>query len=343
MPGGAAALKPLRDIRIVLVLAGGNALGAYQAGVYEALHAGGIAPDWIVGTSAGAINGAIIAGNAPDAAVAKLAALWRRDDPDWWQSWPETWRRTIETGGTLLGGRPGLFGPLGTALFAGRTPALYDTDPLRSTLESLIDFARLNGGQPRFTALAVDLESGAETVFDTRDRRIGADHVRASAAMPPAFPAVAVEGRLYADGGLAANLPLDPVLSAPEETPTLCIAVDLLPMRSGRPETLGAMAARAQDLTFASQTRRTIARWQAQYATDPRFCGRSITLAPLLYADQQLEVAGKAMDFSPASIRHRWHQGARDATDLVRRLAEGAVPLRGEGLRIAGNAWENAP
>jgi len=336
-------LSGIGDARVVLVLAGGNALGAYQAGVYQALHEGGIAPDWIVGTSAGAINGAILVGNAPDAGLAKLAAMWRPDDPDWWQSWPETWRRTIETSATALGGRPGLFSPLGTALFASPTPALYDTAPLAATLDSLIDFERLNCGAPRFTAVAVDLESGTEAAFDTRERFVGAGHVRASAALPPAFPAVEVDGRLYVDGGLATNLPLDPVLSTPPAQPTLCIAVDLLPMRSGRPDTLGAMAARAQDLTFASQTRRTIARWQAQYATDPAFRGASVLLAQLLYADQQLEVAGKAMDFSPASVRRRWGQGLRDGAGLVRRLAGGDLPIGVEGLHILPGQSENAP
>ncbi|WP_294259018.1 patatin-like phospholipase family protein [uncultured Sphingomonas sp.] len=331
------------DLRIVLVLAGGNALGAYQAGVCQALHEGGIAPDWIVGTSAGAINGAILAGNAPDAALTKLAAFWRSDGFDWWQAWPETWRRTIATGATLLGGRPGVFGPLGTALLAAPTPALYDTGPLAATLESCIDFARLNDGAPRFTAVAVDLESGAETAFDTCDRPIGVEHVRASAAMPPALPAVAVDGRLYVDGGLSAKLPLDAVLSTPSERPTLCIAVDLLPMRSGRPDTLGDMAARAQDLTFASQTRRTIARWQAQYTTDPAYRGCSVTLAQLLYADQQQEVAGKAMDFSPASVRQRWEHGLRDGIDLARRIAGGTLPIGGGGLHLLPGFAKSAP
>lgn len=336
-------MTDLGDVQIVLVLAGGNALGAYQAGVCQALHEGGIAPDWIVGTSAGAINGAILAGNAPDAGVAKLAGLWRPDDPDWWQLWPDDWRRTIETSATLLGGRPGMFGALGSALVAGSTPALYDTRPLAATLDSLIDFTRLNEGRPRFTAVAVDLERGVEVAFDTRDRTIGADHIRASAALPPAFPAIELEGRLYVDGGLSANLPLDPVLGTPPDRSTLCIAVDLLPLRSGRPTTLGQMAARAQDLTFASQTRRTIARWQAHYATDPAFRGRSVTLAPLLYADQQREVAGKAMDFSPASVRQRWDQGRRDGADLLHRLTAGALPTGAEGLHLAPDYPDNAP
>ncbi|MET3722601.1 patatin-like phospholipase family protein [Sphingomonas trueperi] len=333
----------LRDARVVLVLAGGNALGAYQAGVFQALHEGGIAPEWIIGTSVGAINGAIFVGNARDVALEKLAAFWRSDGFDWWQAWPETWRRTMETSATLLGGRPGLFGPLGTALLAAPTPALYDTGSLAATLESLVDFARLNAGAPRYTAVAVDLESGAEVAFDTQDRSIGTEHIRASAALPPAFPSVAVDGRLYVDGGLAINLPLDPVLATPCARPTLCIAVDLLPVRSGRPATLGAMAARAQDLTFASQTRRTIARWQAQYATDPAFDDCSVTLAQLLYADQQVEVAGKAMDFSPASVRQRWEHGLRDGMELLRRLVGGSLPIGRPGLHIVPGHSENAP
>lgn len=107
---------------------------------------------------------------------------------------------------------------------AGVCQALYEAGPLAATLESCIDFTRLNGGAAGYTAVAVDLESGAETAFDTKGRLIGAEHVRASAALPPAFPALAVDGRLYVDGGLSDNLPLDPALSTPLERPMLCIA-----------------------------------------------------------------------------------------------------------------------
>src|SRR5919206_5189025 len=64
--------------QVVLVLQGGGALGAYQVGVYEALHEAGIEPDWVIGTSIGAINASLIAGHPPDDRMARLNLFWRR-------------------------------------------------------------------------------------------------------------------------------------------------------------------------------------------------------------------------------------------------------------------------
>lgn len=328
----------LDGCRIALVLAGGNALGAYHAGVYQALHEAGIEPDWIVGTSAGAMTGAIVAGNAPDQRIARLAAFWRPAAPgdlapDWHDA-AETWRRTGEAMTTLLAGRAGMFAPVGTSLFGRGLPALYDTAPLEGTLAGLIDGDRLNDGPIRYTAIAVDLDTGAEAVFDTAERRVGVAHIRASGALPPAFPPVVIDGTPYVDGGVAANLPLDPVLAAPGDGPLLCIAVDLLPLAGGRPDTLGTMAARVQDLVFASQSRRTIAHWQARYAADAALRDRAVTLACVTYADQQQEVAGKAMDFSPRSVRRRWDAGRRDGAALIARLRNGAIATGAPGLHV---------
>ncbi|WP_177200125.1 patatin-like phospholipase family protein [Sphingomonas rubra] len=324
--------------RIALVLAGGNALGAYQAGAYQVLHEHGIEPDWIVGTSAGAINGAVIAGNAPRDRVARLESLWRpRAEggwPMWWEAIPETWRRTGEALTTMLAGRSGLFAPAGSAAQTAATPAIYDTAPMRGSLAHLVDFERLNAGHVRYGALAVDLGSGRETLFDTAEQRIDADHIRASAAMPPTFPAVPIGGRLFVDGGLSANLPIDAVLGTARERPVLCIAIDLLPDAAPLPQTLGEVIGRTQDLLFSGQSRRAVDRWRDAYATDPDAASRSVTLVRLSYTDQRQEVAGKAMDFSPATIRARWNSGMRDAAALVTHLTSGVVPLGRPGLSI---------
>lgn len=336
-----AGLGDRASIHVVLVLAGGNALGAYQAGVYQALAEAGVEPDWVVGASAGASNGAIIAGSTPDRRLANLAELWRPATPSngwpaWWDTLPDTWRRTSEAMGTLLAGRPGMFAPLGTSLVgtSDPTPALYDTSPLATTLAQLVDFDRLNHGQIRYTATAVDLETGQDVVFDTCDGTVTVAHIRASAALAPNFPAVEIDGRLYVDAGLSANLPLDPVLSVPPSRPTLCIAVDLLPTAAARPTTLGEVASRTQDLIFASQSRRTITRWQERYAVDPAYRDHPTTLVRLTYGDQQPEVAGKAMDFSPASVRYRWDAGYRDGLDLTARLGDGTIALDRAGLTV---------
>lgn len=322
---------------VVLVLAGGNALGAYQAGVYQALHEAGIRPDRIVGASIGALNGAIIAGNAPDHRLERLARFWRpaaAGSGHWMGSVPDTWRRSWDTIGTLLAGRAGMFASLGSSAFSPSPPAMYDSRPMAAMLAQLVDLDRLNSEAVHYIATAVDLETGEDVAFDNRVCRIEVDHIRASGALPPSFPPIAIGDRLFVDGGLSANLPLDPVLANPPARPTLCIAVDLLPGMGERPGTLGMMIERVQDLIFANQSRRTIARWQERYAAALEGEQKPVTLACLTYADQQHEVAGKAMDFSPASVRVRWDAGYRHGCELVARLEDGTVAVGGHGLQV---------
>lgn len=329
-------MTSLSDCRVALVLAGGNALGAYQAGVYEALHDGGVTLDWVVGTSAGAANGAIMAGNAREDRLDRLRAFWRPDERMAWSGWygeaVDTWRRSGEVVATLLAGRSGMFGPLGTALHMPDTPGLYDTAPLGRTLSRLVDFDRLNRAEVRFTAQAVTLDSGEEAWFDNHVQVLGPDHIRASSALPPAFPPVTIDDVTYVDGGLSANLPLDPVLGEPSDRPLLCIAVDLLPLAKAHDPAIGSMIARTQDLIFAAQSRRTIAAWRNRYASDADLADRAVTLAHLTYAGQQREVAGKAMDFSGASVRQRWEAGWLDGEQMLDRLRDGRVPLGRGGL-----------
>ncbi len=333
-----------RGFDLVLVLGGGNALGAFEAGVYQALHDHDLMPDWIVGASIGAINGGIIAGTAPSHRIDALRTLWRPDGTpaDWpvfgmgdGSPWAETARRTAAATWTLTAGRPGMFGPLLSSLapWTDRHPSLFETDRMVAMLTELIDTDELNAGHCRFTATALDLETGLDVVFDSRDRWIGAEHIRASAALPVAFPAVEIDGRWLVDGGLSANLPLDPVLAAPSARPMLCIAVDLLPLAQPLPRTLGDTATRMQDLIFAAQSRRTIARWQAVHA------GRddiAVTLAPVTYIDQRIEVAGKAMDFSGPTIARRWAAGRTAAERLIADLAAGSLPIGRPGLQVVG-------
>ncbi|MGP7795194.1 patatin-like phospholipase family protein [Sphingomonas sp. CLY1604] len=317
------------SFHLALVLAGGNALGSYQAGVYEALHGHGLEPGWIVGTSVGAINGAVIAGNAPGARIGALRDLWRPAAVDaGWPSAAETWRRTLSVQHAALAGRPGWFDPVGPLGSWWRpdadaaAPALFDQAPLAGTLARLVDWQRLNDGAIRYAALAVDMADGSDRLFDTHRERVSALHVRASGALPPVFPPVSVDGRMLADGGLSANLPLDPVLGEADAPPTLCIAVDLLPLAAPLPTTLGETMARAQDLSFAIQSRRTIARWQHAYRVGAP-PGGGVALACLAYADQRPEVAGKALDFSPESVAHRWRAGITDGHALAERIAAG--------------------
>lgn len=326
----------------VLVLGGGNALGAFQGGAYEAMDAAGLRPDWVLGASIGAMNGAIVAGNPVERRVERLRTFWDMGAVPG-PAWPmaEEMRRTGAVIASLASGAGGRFVPrlpVWWDAFGGEAPAsLYDHAPLAATLERLIDLDRLNGGHPRFSATAVDVESGEDVAFDTGATRVTGQHLRASGALLPVFPAVEIGGRLHADAGLSANLPLDLVLGEAGERPLLCIAVDLLPLAGRRPRTMGETVERMQDLLFAAQSRRAIAAWQAIF--DARAAAgdaRSVTLLYLPYADQSEEVSGKAFDFSAATIAARWQAGR---TAMARALADGVTPMGEAGLTV----WTPGP
>jgi len=329
-----------RDFDLVLVLSGGNALGAFQAGVYQALHENSLRPDWIVGASIGAINGAIIAGTAVDCRLQALSRFWEPDTyaadlgrSPWYTSILEAGRRTAAATWTLGVGRPGIFGPLLSSLspWTDNRSSIFETNQLEATLERIVDFEELNKGECRFTATAVDLATGDDVIFDGNDSRIGSRQIRASAALPVVFPPVEVDGRWLVDGGLSANLPLDPVFLDPPSRPTLCVAVDLLPLGQRLPTTIGETASRMQDLIFAAQSRRSIARWRSAYADrkDVR-----ISLVRIAYTEQEAEVAGKALDFSGPTIEQRWLAGYESALGIIQRIRMGALGIGRRGLNV---------
>jgi len=251
-----------------------------------------------------------------------------------WLGALEISRRTNAVGWSATLGRPGIFGPLMSSLtpWTDSQPSIFETNQLATTLETLVDFDRLNAGPCRYTATAVDLETGDDVLFDSAAMQIRPDHVRASAALPVAFPPVEIDGRWLVDGGLSANLPLDPVLSAPPSRPTLCIAVDLLPLHGSRPTTLGEATSRMQDLIFAAQSRRTIERWQAAHAGRQDF---ALSLVRLAYTEQADEVAGKALDFSGPTIEQRWSAGHRAGMLAVEGVKAGTLSIGVPGFNIA--------
>jgi NTE family protein len=337
-------LESRSDFRLVLVMSGGSALGAYQAGAYQALHERSLEPDWVVGASAGAVNGAVICGNPREDRVEKLEALWHVSaggglSADALGHAADVARRTQVAALTFASGEQDWFVPRAVYgpwwnPFANPEPAsLYDASPLEKRLPQLLDFTALNAGAPRFSAAAVDVRSGEDIIFDTRTHAITPRHLRAAAALLPTFSPVEVEGRLVADAGVSANLPLDAVLSAEFDRPLLCIAIDLLPLAAPAPHGLGGTIARAQDLIFASQSRRSIAAWQAIYGERVRQGqANAVTLLHVSYADQSREVSGKAFDFSRLSAEARWRAGYRDlalALDAARSL-----PAAEPGLRV---------
>ncbi len=248
------------------MLQGGGALGAYQVGVYKALAEADCLPSWICGVSIGAINGAIIAGNAPDKRVERLEEFWSlitRASP-----WPtaglpndvQTWVSAASAWMTITMGQPGFFRPhtknpwLPNDNTASAT-SLYDTAELRATLEHLIDFDRLNSGETRFSVGAVNVETGNNVFFDTQKERLGPEHIMASGALPPALPMVKIGKAHYWDGGIVCNTPLQYLLEEDGDLTTLVFQVDLFSARGALPTQMSQVATRQKDIIYSSRTR----------------------------------------------------------------------------------------
>jgi len=260
--------------RTALALQGGGALGAYQAGVYQALDEKGYAPDWIAGVSIGAINAAIIAGNPPSRRLEQLDRFWRlvSSNPGWIEPpIPEPMREAFaEWSSTLttLVGRPGFFEPrvpppwLFPPKYAMST-SYYDTMPLRETLEALVDFDLLNDNGIHFSVGAVEIATGNYVFFcnyptgrsDSRHVRIGAEHIMASGALPPGFPPVTIGDAAYWDGGLVSNTPLNHLLAETPRIGTLAFQVDLFSARGPVPATIADVMERQKDIAYSSRTR----------------------------------------------------------------------------------------
>ena len=319
-------LAPSSDRDTALVLAGGNALGAYHAGAYEVLHERGIKPDWVVGASMGAVTAAIVVGNAPEDRVAKLRQFWDEATQHTSLSVTDLLKpRQIYNGMhamlTLAWGRPNIFqhrlpGLWSALPWAPNDVALFDHSPLLGTLNRLVDFDRLNSSETRLTVACVDVETGEEVYFDTAHQTVGAEHILASTSILPAFPPVEVDGRLLCDIGFTNNLPLDPLFVSEPTRDLVCIALDLFGLQAPRPKSLDAVLERANDLIFASAARRAIAGLQREYVLRQQLesDGPKVTLLHLVYQSGADQLAAKSFDFSPSSIRDRWMAGSRDMT-----------------------------
>ncbi|MES2150206.1 MAG: patatin-like phospholipase family protein [Pseudomonadota bacterium] len=339
-----------KNLRIVLVLQGGGALGAYQAGVYQALHEHKLVPDWIVGTSIGAINAALIAGNEEANRLQRIKAFWDRvshpDTIDMTRMSDKQRRSSIwlNTADTVLRGVPGFFSP---RLFSGfplgmqvptEDASFYDTMPLRATLDELVDFDYLNApGGMRLTVSAVNVRSGELAHFDSVDGNLSADHVRASGSLPPAFPAVRIGEEMYWDGGLYSNTPLESVLSELPQGDTLCFMVDLWHADGPLPVTMDEVQTRQKDVTFASRSKRHIEDYKNTHQLQQKLrevvarlppeqrtqqdaqelaelgCVSTLHIVRLAYAGRDWHMAAKDVNFSKGSIEWRWGQGYQDA------------------------------
>jgi len=257
--------------QIALVLQGGGALGAYQVGVYEALHEAGVEPDWVIGTSIGAINGAIIAGNPPERRMERLEQFWRMVRSDeaakLWGMWPAVANAVVHAS-IVAKGIEGFFVPNPDAAWGVHTPlgveraAFYRTAPLAETLAALVDFGCVNSGKTRLTLGAVNVNTSQMRYFDSREQPLDERHVMASGALPPAFPAVRIDGDPYWDGGVYSNTPVEVVLDDKPRRDTLIFAANVWHASGPEPETLWQVLGRHKDIQYASRAASHVMRQQ---------------------------------------------------------------------------------
>ncbi|HUZ72517.1 MAG TPA: patatin-like phospholipase family protein [Stellaceae bacterium] len=277
-PVGAVKRPPFDCV--ALLLQGGGALGAYQAGVYEALAEAKIHPNWVAGISIGAINSALIAGNPPGERVAKLKAFWEGITASPYGNILHDPLSRIARGtdarmmfnqasatASMFGGASGFFyprvpspwlHPRGTV----EATSYYDTSHLRATLERLVDFDRINSGETRFSVGAVGVRSGNFVYFDNTTHHIAPAHVMASGSLPPGFPATEVDGEFYWDGGLVSNTPLQWVLQYGPRQDTLAFQVDLWNAEGDFPESIAEVGTRQKEIVYSSRTRENTDRFK---------------------------------------------------------------------------------
>jgi NTE family protein len=264
-----ACVPPPRQI--VLVLQGGGALGAYQAGVYQGLCEAGVVPDWVIGTSIGAINGAIIAGNPTDTRMRRLQDFWAGLAGG--RAFDESWSASFLGGmlanmNTIAQGVPGFFQANPRAPWSMNLPvgleraAFYTTEPLRRRLEELVDLAHLNGGQTRLTVGAVSVRTAEMHYFDTQHMKLDIAHVMASGALPPAFPAIRIGDDAYWDGGLYSNTPVEAVLDDHPRRDSLIFSVNMWQPTGSEPTSIWQVLSRQKDIQYASRGRTHVARQQ---------------------------------------------------------------------------------
>jgi NTE family protein len=329
----------------VLVLQGGGALGAYQAGVYQALHESGIEIDWVIGTSIGAINGAIIAGNEPASRCTRLQDFWSKVGSD--RPFDQIWTAAIFGNplagmGTLMHGVSGFFQPNLHVAWNLHLPvgveraAFYTTEPLRKTLTELVDFDYLNSRSVRLTLGAVNARTGKMRYFDCRDTEVCLDHVMASGALPPGFPAVRIEGEPYWDGGIYSNTPIEVVFDDNPRRNSLIFAVNVWHSEGEEPKSIWQVLARQKDIQYASRVESHISRQEQIHQLrhviralanrlpphekdDPAVrelagfgCQTTMHLVRLLAPRLDYEDYTKDIDFTRTVIRTRWQAGYAD-------------------------------
>ncbi len=353
----------------ILLLQGGGALGAYHCGVYEGLAEAGVTPNWFVGISIGAVNSAILAGNPPERRLERLRTFWDRasafsafDPPAWMEPLrPALGKLNFATVATW--GIPGFFKPRAVPpdmAPSGSPEALsyYDTAPLRATLQELADFDLINRGEVRLSLGAVNVRTAESVYFDNRYTRITPDHVLASGALPPGFPAIKIDGEYYYDGGIVSNSPLTYIVDEKPLTTALIFLVNLFNAHGPLPRTLDEAMERVKDIQFSSKQRfntqkvrelqemraalaRLLGKLPADLKADPDaqklvpLCdNRDWTIAHINNRRPAQGGQFKDAEFSRAAVNDRWAAGLEDVRLSAANL-EWMQPVEaGPGIRL---------
>jgi NTE family protein len=360
---------------VALLLQGGGALGAYQGGVYEALAEADIHPNWIAGISIGAINAAIIAGNPLNSRVDRLREFWTQVTST--APWDLSGNPFVDLARSddarnllnqMSAGLAAAFGATGffstRAVMPWLQPAgtmaatsFYDTKHLRQTLERLVDFDRLNAGMTRFSAGAVNVRTGNFAYFDTTTHKIAPEHVMASGALPPGFPAVEIDGEQYWDGGLVSNTPLQWMIeSNPRREDTLAFQVDLWSSQGTLPRNLAEVATRHKEIQFSSRTRASTEQFKSVHRVQRALAAllrrlpgdleenddlkilksvasdKVYNIVHLIYRARNYEGHSKDYEFSRLSMQDHWRAGYHDAVRTLRHPEVLARPASLDGV-----------
>lgn len=338
--------------QIVLVLQGGGALGSYQAGVYQALSEAGFEPDWVIGTSIGAINASLIAGNEPEDRLPRLKEFWKRMEQHsiWASSGHFDLDDRLSYWTTLTHGIPGFFRPNPLAYVGDHYPlgadnaGFYSIAPLENTLAELVNFDLINRCSPRLTVGAAHVRSSQMRYFDSRDTAITVKHVLASGALPPAFPPVRIDGELYWDGGILSNTPTEAIFDDNPRKDALIFSVHLWNPSGAEPTSMADVFNRHKDIQYSSRIANQIVRQQQIHRlrhvineltarlpeadrNNPMVrelssfgCQTRMHVVRLLAPQFDRDTHTKDADFSPRGIKHRWEAGyAHTASTLARK------------------------
>ena len=355
--------------RIALILQGGGALGAYQAGVYQAMHEAGVEPDWVTGVSIGAINCAIIAGNRPERRLERLRTFWERiTERKIWSYTPDgdvfrKLRNATSSWVTIVQGQPGFFAPRNPSpwlSFPGAQSATsyYDNAPLAETLDEIVDFSLINDKAVRLAVGAVNVLNGNFIYFDNAHEDIGPEHIMASGALPPALPMVKIGTDHFWDGGIVSNTPLQHLLDQEDNLNSLVFQVDLFSARGVLPRDIQDVMARHKDIMYSSRTRyntdvhrrlhiwktrlcRALAKVPEELLSDEERQLKSelarlpnIAILHIIYQQKAYEGHAKDYEFSGTSMREHWQSGYEDTRRTLKRRDWIAMPRDGHGIVV---------